>query len=184
MLTHDQSVQLITVVKELLASLYDSASPVAENPSLRSQLEMPHKGFFVGLVSGSGQDLGKSGFMKDDLSNIRNSADNATRSLFNELKSKNVTLEQIKSATFHICIVQDCVYLPDPLNWNESTDGIYFMWGQKYRGMYLPYEIRRMGMSKIDILDRLCSHECSVASSLWRLPEGLVFRLACFSHSG
>lgn len=163
--------------------MYDPSSMFVEQENLKKELNIPHRGFYIGVVNSTDEEVSRVGFMQEGLTNIRDSATIVCKNLYDELVSKNVVVDRIKTSTFFFSVVWDCIYLPDPLIWNESTDGVYFMWGQRYKGLYLPYQINRMKMSKIDILDRLCSFEAKVPSSLWRLPEGLVFRVLCDSFT-
>lgn len=183
MLTHSQLNQLASYTRSRVVSMFDPAQMFAESDSLRKELESAHRGFFVGVVDHNGNELCRSGFLKEDQKNIRDSAEMVVKGLFSELQSQNVTVDIVRKATFHFTIVNECIYMPDPTVWNENSDGIYFMWGQRYKAMYLPYQIRRLNMSKIDIMDRLCMWEAGVASNLWRLPCGLMWRLVCQSHT-
>jgi len=182
MLTNNQLSKLSTHVRSKIIALYDPASLFAPEEGLKQDLQMKHKGFYIGVVSSDGKQLFHDGFLKEDLNYVIDSADIVSKNVYSELKSLNIDADQIKKSTFYFELVMDCIYMPDPLSWDENRDGVYFMWGQKYRGMYLPYQIRRMNVPKVEILDRLCSWVCGVPSSLWRLPEGLVFKLICQSH--
>lgn len=180
-MTGQQLEQLSIYVRSKVCSLFES-SIFSDPPGWYESMSFPHKGFFIGVFGPSGEEIARVGFLKDGLTNVSESSYIVTKDLFNELKSKNFFVEDVKKSTFHFVIVQDCIYLPDPMLWNENKDGIYFMWGQKYRGFYLPYQVRQMNMSKIDVMDRLCAYECKVPSSLWRLAEGLCWKLVCISH--
>lgn len=183
MLTHAQLNRLATYTRSRVVTMFDPAQIAVESEDLRKEMELPHRGFFVGIVDQNNKELCRSGFLKEDQRNIKDSTDLVIKNIFSELHNQNITADVIKKSTFHFTIVTECVYMPDPTIWNENTDGIYFMWGQKYKAMYLPYQIRRLNMSKIDIMDRLCAWEAGVVSNLWRLPEGLVWRLVCQSHT-
>jgi hypothetical protein len=76
----------------------------------------------------------------------------------------------------------ECSYIDDPLNWNEQSDGIGMQWGQKYRGFFLPDEVQKIKkenpkITKIDIMNKLCGHMLGLPCHLWRLPEGMCYRL-------
>ena len=77
--------------------------------------------------------------------------------------------------------VHDVIYLQNPLDWDEDKNGIYFQWGQKYKGFYLPNQIKKINSEnkKIKVLDKLVCHEVGLISNLWRMPEGLVYKIVC-----
>lgn len=183
MLSNVQLGLLATHIRSKIVSGLDPSEIFSEAEGLRKNLELNHKGLYVGVIGADDKEICRVGFLKEGITNVLDSAETVIQSLSGELKSKNFNLDMIKKSTFQMSIVRDCIYLPDPTDWNDNTDGIYFMWGQKYRALYLPYQIRRMNMSKIEILDRLCSWEAGVVSNLWRLPEGLCFKLVCQNHT-
>ena len=81
------------------------------------------------------------------------------------------------TAVFNFVIVWDVVFLKNSLGWDENEDGVHFQWGDEYKGLYLPYEIKQMKVPKTEVLNRLCSWETHVISNLWRLPEGRISRV-------
>ncbi len=186
MLMPDQWGKMGIWAKDKMASYFDPTAIVKEDASL-NEIKSDHKGFYIGLVDSSGTDIAREGFLKETtdgaLTDILDSAKNVLHSLFDSLKNKNIVKEKVFTSTFHLIEVQDCVYLPGKTTWDENKDGIFFMWGQDHRGLYLPYQIQTMNMGKTQILDRVCAWEAGVASSLWRNPEGLVWKLVCNSHS-
>lgn len=181
MLAIENIQKLSSYFRTKLISLYDPAV-VFSQPDITDEMTDNHCGFYVGVVLADGKET-RAGFLKENLINVKESADITVQNLFAELRSKSVTIEQVKSATFYFSIVQRCIYISDPLAWNEKEDGVYFMWGDRYRGMYLPYQIKLMNRSKIEILDRLCTWECQLPSSCWRLPEGMVWRMFCQNYT-
>lgn len=178
-----QQSKLAQYCKSKVVSAFDPSFQVVLDDET-SAFSMPHKGFYIGFSDSSGTEICRDGFLKDNLLSVFDSANTAIIALISSLKSKNVVLEKIHSGTFYYTLVTDCIYFPDPLGWDENADGVYFMWGQNYRGLYLPHQIKKMNISKIDIMDRLCAFESHMASSLWRLPEGMVWALKCMSFSG
>ena len=143
-----------------------------------------HKGLYIGLINSSDKEICRSGFLKDKQTSVLNSLEIAIAEAVGLLKSKNITKPIVETSIIHISIIKDCIYITHPLEWDESSDGIGFQWGQKYKSVYMPYQIKNMSESKINIMDRLCSIEAGVPSNLWKLPEGLVYRLVCESFSG
>lgn len=182
MLNDTQWNKLSNYCRSKLASLFDPATPFASEKGLRTELNSPHKGFYIGIVDASGEELVRSGFLRGS-QNIHDSADIATQNAHEDLKSAGVSASKIQSGSFFFTLVTDVSYMQDPMRWSDEIDGVYFMWGQKYRSLYLPYQIKRMGVPKTEVLDRLCSLEAGVASNLWRLPEGLCFKIACQSYT-
>lgn len=180
MLSLTQQRELISYVRGRLVQNLDPAFVNSEN---ELDINIAHRGFYVGIFYES-QELCRVGFLEENLNNIKNSADRIIPNIQTELQAKNVTVDILKKSEIYVTIVRECVYLPDPMTWDENSDGIYFMWGQKYRAMYLPYQIQQMGLSKVNTMDQLCSHEAGVPSTLWKLPEGLIWRLGCQSFKG
>ncbi len=183
MLTNQHLTKLANHVRSKITAAYDPATMFSEDRDLREQLKTPHKGLYVGVVSSTNESLVREGFLKEEQKNVLDSAEMVISSLQSALNKNNVTIDKIKTATFHFSVVSDCVYMPDPTVWDENKDGIYFMWGQKYRGLYLPYQIKSMNLPKSEIMDRLCSWECGVVSNLWKFSEGLCWRIITQSHS-
>lgn len=169
-------------IRSMLSSKYDPAQRFEKDAAL-SGLISNHKGFYVGATSSSGEDLGCAGFMQEQLSDVIQSADTAITELFSKYKEKHISLEKIQTSTFHFSMVLDCIYMPDPMSWDEDKDGIYFQWGQNYRALYLPYQIAMKNVSKAEIMNQLCSWEAGIVCSAWRQPEGLVFRIIADSFS-
>lgn len=176
--------RLLTHIRSKIVSLYDPSSLFIEQKELLDLWAMPHCGFYVGVKDNRNNHLVREGFMKEKLSNVKDSVDTVIPNVFASLKNADVTQSALRTYTFYLCVITDCIYVSDPLNWDENKDGIYFMWGQDYRGMYLPYEIAEMNVPKVEIMDKLCCYLAGVPSNLWRLPEGLVFSVKCLSHSG
>ena len=166
-----------------LDSLFDPGLMFTEDTQFETDCQYDHKGLYVGVVDSSGNSILREGFLQDSQFNIKNSLDIIIKNLFNSAKQNNISREKLQTSTFHYSIINDCIYKADPLNWDENSDGVYFMWGQRFRAMYLPYEIKKLGLSKVDVLDRLCSFEAKVPSSLWRSPEGLIYQIKCVSFS-
>ena len=50
-------------------------SHFVENTRWREELQMPHKGFYVGIVSSSGANLLQEGFLSENLTNVITSVD-------------------------------------------------------------------------------------------------------------
>lgn len=182
MLNETQTRDLGSHCRTKVVSLLDPSVVTALDNSLRASLNMTHKGFYVGVVDAEGKELARAGFLRAS-PNIADSVDIVAAQMAEQLRAAGVSLSKVQTSTFFLTLVTDVTYIQDPTHWQEESDGIYFMWGQSYRGLYLPYQIKRMGASKVEVLDRLCTWEAGVASNLWRLPEGLVWRLTCQSFS-
>lgn len=166
-------------VKNQLLAKYEPTSL----PSFpKDRLLLDHKGFYVGLKNSANEELIRVGFMKESPTDILDSAFRVTQGLFNELQSQNIPLKFIRTSSFYCTLIWDVVFINNGLSWNENEDGIYFNWGDKYSGFYLPYQIQSMTATKVDIMNRLCSLEAKIPSNLWRLPEGLVHKLICDSY--
>lgn len=183
MLTNQHLTKLANYVRSKIITTYDPATLFVEDPNLREQLKSPHKGLYVGVTSSTNEPMAREGFLKEGQTSVLDSADMVVSSLQSTFKKNDITIDKINTAIFHFSVVSDCVYMPDPTVWDDNNDGIYFMWGQKYPGLYLPYQIKSMNLPKFEIMDRLCSWECGIVSSAWKLPCGLVWKLICQSHA-
>lgn len=168
-------------VRSSVVSQFDPGSMFTQDVDV-SALSHPHQGFYISVESSSGEHLAREGFLKENLKSIKESLDIVSRNVYSALSAKGVGLSDVQTSTFYFTLVLNHYYISDPLSWDENADGVYFMWGQDYRALYLPYQIKKMNVSKVEILDRLCCHEAGVVSNLWRLPEGLVWRLVCQTH--
>lgn len=142
-----------------------------------NEFKILHKGFYVGIIGSNNKQICRVGFLNEDCNNIIDSVKKVADSTYNELHSQKINFDAIKSSTFYFSLIFDVVFINNGLSWNENEDGIYFMWGDKYKGLYLSYEVKRLQCSKIEVMNRLCSCVVKVPSNFWRLPEGLCFRL-------
>lgn len=175
----NEPAKFITCVKDEVNRFYDASHIGIEMQDITLQYNVLHKGFYLGLLDSSDTEIARVGFLKDKQTNLVSSAALVLNDLKNILQLKNISRNQFNTCKIYCVAIQDCVYIADPLNWDVKTNGILFKWGQKYQGLYLPYQIARMKAHKIEIMDRLCSLECGLISNLWKLPEGLVYRLIC-----
>lgn len=183
MLSNTQWTSLANYVRTKTVSLFDPGSIFSEEAGLDSLLRYAHKGFYVGVATPEGQDLVREGFLQDGLTSLKQSSDIVVKNLVSAFKGKDANTSTISTSTFHFTVITDVQYIADPMDWKEDSDGVYFMWGQNYKGLYLPYQIKKMGASKVEVLDKLCSWEAGLVSNLWRLPEGLVWRLSCQTYT-
>jgi len=181
-LQKDLGQKITQYAKHYVLSKYDPTTLVMSfDPELEGW-KLKHKGFYIGIVDSSGTQLVRVGFLEENCSNIVNSTNRVLEAVFAELTTKNISVKAIQTSTFYVTMVIDVVFMSNPLNWNENDDGVYFSWGDRYKGMYLPYEIKRLSVKKTEIMNRVCSWEASVPGNLWRLPEGLCSRLICDSY--
>jgi len=183
MLTNNQWSSLSNHVRTKLNYYYDPAVQFVEQADLREQIKIKHKGVYIGFEDGDGKYSAREGFLKEDLLDIVGGFDQATDLMYTKFRKDGIAVSKLHTGTFYFTIITDVKYLPNPTSWDEARDGVYFMWGQNYRALYLPYEIQKMGLSKIDVLDRLCSFSAKIPANLWKFPEGLIFRLLSHSFS-
>lgn len=172
---------LLSYIRSRIEYLYNPAMPFGEERGLREKSSMVHHGIYVLIESATGDTLAREGYLQNSMQNYMDSVDTILNTCFNTLKSKNISYNKFASSRVVLTIVKSIQYIPDSLSWDENEDGVYMQWGQKYKALYLPYQIQKMGLSKIDTLDRLCAWETGLASSLWRVPEMLIYRLKCLS---
>ena len=182
MLTQQQWSDLANYSRTKLVSSFDPADIFAEKKGLRTSLAMPYKGLYISIADSGGELLGSEGFMLDKSDNVLDGADTIVQNLFTSFKEGGTTVSKIQSGSFNFTLISAINYLTDPLQWDENKDGIFFQWGQNYVSMFLSWEIQKMGLSKVGILDRLCMR-AGVPSSLWRYPEGLIWVLKSHSFS-
>jgi len=182
MLSNKQWGTLANYCRSRLASLLDPGMPFAEQGDLHASMNILHKGFYIGAIDPEGDEICRTGFLKES-QNVCDSADMVVANFHRELKAKGVSPSKVHTSSFHFTLITDVRYISDPLAWDEEKDGVYFMWGQDYRGLYLPYQIKRMGIPKVKVLDRLCTWECGVCSNLWRLSGSMCYRISCSSYS-
>jgi len=181
MFTQKQSEILISYIKSKIDNLYNLSLPVIADKELNTLSNTQHKGFYIGIIDSKEEEVVRTGIMHENLTNIVTSADTACQMVYDHCKLQNIPKSKIQTSTFYTTVITDVQYIADPRLWDETKDGIYFMWGQDFKGFYLPYEIQRMGLSKIEIWDHLLSTQIKIASNLWKLPEGLCWRLSCIS---
>jgi hypothetical protein len=174
--------QLANYFRSKLVAKIDVGQLFVHNSMLQQSLEIPHKGFYVGVIDSVGNQIIREGFLSENLTNVMNSADIVLENIYGNLINNGVTVSKLQTSTFYFYIINDVVYLANPMAWDDKQDGVYFQWGQNYKSMFLPYQVKLMNMPKTDILDRLCASSGTV-SNLWKLPEGLIFALKNESHS-
>lgn len=168
--------------RQSVLSLFDE-NIVPENIKEHDSYSVRHHGIYIGVVNVHGDSVCRLGSMDGDHNNLIESVKNIRKLLLDFVKEHKWTANMFLTSSLHYCVVLSSSFIDNPLNWNEQEDGIYFQWGDKYRGFYLPYEVQRMNVSKIEVLNRLCTWEAKVPANLWRLPEGLCFKLVCDSYS-
>jgi len=176
--------ELANHFRTALAAKFDPTVLVPSNISLKTVTKELHKGLYIGVMDNNDQEVACEGFLEEKLQNVADSVARVLDPIHESLKRSGMNKNSAQTAAFHFTVVHDVVYIKDPREWNENTDGLFFQWGQEYKGIMLPYQIRKLNVPKTEVLDRLCSLKAGVASSLWRLPEGLVFRLISDSYSG
>ncbi len=172
---------LLSYARSRIEYLYNPTMPFGEEKGLREKSVMLHNGIYILIESATGEILAREGYMQKPMHNYMDSVGTVIENCFNTLKSKAINYNKFASSRLVLTIVKSIQYMPDSLSWDENEDGVYMQWGQKYKAFYLPYQIQKMGLSKIDTLDRLCAWETGLASSLWRVPEMLVYRLKCLT---
>lgn len=174
--------KLLNLTKSKLLAKFDPSVLVLVETDIEEKLNLKHKGFYLGLIKPNGDILHQTGFLQDGQTNILESSIKAIDAMYIELQAQGISGKSIPTASFSITVVWDVIFDNNGLAWNENEDGIYFSWGDRYTGMYLPYEIKAMNISKVEIMNRLCSYKTGTASNLWRLPEGMCSRLICDSY--
>ena len=174
---------LANYCRNYIINAYNPTSSLAEPSGLRTSLMTKHKGLYVGIFSPKDEEICSEGILKEDLTDILDTGNLVCRKIFDALRAKNITESVFKTCQCNFALVKDIIYIMDSLDWNQAIDGIYMQWGQKYKGIYLPYQIKRMKVTKNVVMDRLCSWQCGIVSSCWKMPEGLTYKVVCDSLS-
>lgn len=178
MISEKDSQSLLNYVRSRIATAFDPSSLFVEDKNLRENLRIPHKGFYIGVIDSLDENIVREGFLEEDLHNILDSAEKVVENVIRKIRSNSISISKIQTSTFYITTIFEVSYIQNPLHWDENKDGIYFQWGQNYKALYLPYQVKKMNLSKIEVMDRLCCWEAGLAA-LWRKPEGLCFRMIC-----
>lgn len=174
--------KLAIYVKSVLFSKRDPSTLVPELTKLDLEdLHRKHRGFYIGLQDSSQKDTALVGFMDEGLDNLGDSVKKVVDALDSEINAKQISISSMQTSVFYFTIINNIEFINNGLAWNENEDGIYFNWGDKYKGMYLPYQIKNMNIKKTEIMNRLVSYEAKIPSNLWRLPEGMTWKLVCDS---
>ncbi len=181
-LTEESGRKLSQYAKQYILAKYDPSILVPAIDMESAEWKLAHKGFYIGIRDSSGTQIIRTGFLEEDGSNVLDSLNRVLEAVYTELSTKGISDKIVQTSMFYLTLVTDVTFIGNPLSWNENEDGIYFSWGDKYKGLYLPYEIKELSVKKTEIMNRLCSLEAKVPSNLWRLPEGLVHRLVCQSY--
>lgn len=180
-LTEISGQKLSRYAKHYILAKYDPATlvPTMDTEAVEWQLE--HKGLYIGIKDSSETHILRTGFLEEDKSNVLESLNRVLEAVYSELSTKGISAKVIQTSTFYLTLVTDVIFIVNPLSWNENEDGVYFSWGDKYKGLYLPYEIKELAVKKTEIMNRLCSWVAKVPSNLWRLPEGMCSRIVADS---
>ena len=173
---------LLSYVRHKIESSIDPTLVFVEPEGLKDSLNLPHKGFYIGIMNSSSEDILREGYLKEGLHNVFESTHTTIGNICKQLKNENIAVSQIQTGKIFLTVVSDVIYIQNPTHWDENKDGVYFQWGQNYKALYLPYQIKHMDLSKIEIMDRLCGWEAGLASNLWRKSSGLVFRMLALTY--
>lgn len=130
------------------------------------EISEEHKGAYITYLDGNNV-VYENGILKE--------SSNLLSSTFKSLCENVGQIKENHKLVFYV--VKDVIYLKDKTDWDMSKDGVFFQWGNRFRGVLLPHETQSVSGNKIKMLDRLCSHKIGVPSSLWAYPEALVYRI-------
>ena len=175
--------KLASYAKGHLLSKFDPTLITGSSEDFAPHLEIPHKGFYLAVENSSQQEVVRAGFLQEECNNVLDSTHRVVDAVYAELTAKNLPAQTVQTGRLHFTTVLDIDFIENGLAWDTNEDGIYFSWGDRYKGIYLPYQIRKMNVTHHEIMSKLCSLVAGVPSNLWRLPEALIWRLTCDSHS-
>lgn len=174
---------LATLLKTRLLAKYNPGTLTPDDSGIVSKLEIPHHGFYLSVYDSGKGKIARVGFLRAGCKNILESATQALEGLHTELEAKGISHKKLLTSSYNFVVVWDLIFIENSLAWDANVDGIYFSWGDRYKGMYLPYEIKQMSTTKVETLNRLCSWEMGIPSNLWRLSEMLSYRMLVDSYS-
>ncbi len=175
--------RLATLLKARLLAKYDPGVLAPEEGGIGSKLEIRHRGFYASVYDSKKDKMANVGFLQGGCTNVLESAMKALTALHAELKAKGVPHKKLPTSSYNFAVVWDLIFIENSLAWDANSDGIYLSWGDRYKGLYLPYEIKQMSVTKSEVLNRLCSWQIGIPSNLWRLPEGMTYKILCDSYS-
>lgn len=175
--------RLAHLLKARLLAEYDPGILIPDALDLPSKLAIQHQGCYISVYGSQKDKIARVGFLRQGCQNVLESAMQVLEALHTELEAKGIPHKKLPSSSYNFVVVWDLVFIENSLAWDANTDGIYLNWGDKYKGMYLPYEIKPMSVTKAEVLNRLCSFKLGLPSNLWRLPEMLSYRLLVDSYS-
>ena len=175
--------RLASLLKARLLAKYDPGILSPDASGLESKLEIQHQGCYISVYDSKNDKMARACFLTQGCQNILESTMQVLNALHTELEAKGVSHKKLSSSSYNFAVVWDLFFIENSLAWDANTDGIYLNWGDKYKGLYLPYEIRKMSVTKAEVLNRLCSWELGIPSNLWRLPEGMTYKISCDSYS-
>ena len=182
-IAEDSWLHLATLLKSRLLAKYDPGALIPDDGEIASRLEFQHRGFYISVYDSGGGKIARTGFFREGCTNVLHSAMQALAGLHSELEAKGISSKALPTSSYNFAAVWDLIFIENPLAWDVNVDGIYLTWGDKYKGLYLPCEIKRMSVTKPVILDRLCSFKLGIPANLWRLPECLSYRILADSYS-
>lgn len=164
----------------VISELNQIEKPIFQNN--REEYDVLHDGFYIGITNKEGDNTGRVGFFRKNQTNLMNSVDCVIQELVFFVKEKIATDKEFNNSTLFFYLIKKCIIIKNPMEWDTTKDGIHFQFGNRYKGFYLPYQIR--GFSQKESMDRLCSLECGVPSNFWRMPEGLITKIECDQYIG
>ncbi len=175
--------KLASFLKSRLLAKYDPGVLSPDASGLDSSLKIQHGGCYISVYDSKREKIARAGFLRQGCQNVLNSATQALEALHTELEAKGIPHKKLPSSSYNFVVVWDLVFIEHSLAWDANTDGIYLNWGERYKGMYLPYEIKQMSVTKAEVLNRLCSWELGIPSNLWRLPECMCWKILADSYT-
>ncbi len=176
-------ITLAEFLKARLLAKYDLGILSPEASELKSKLEILHHGCYISVYDNQKNKIARVGFLRQDCQNVLESFTQALEALHTELEAKGISHKKLPSSSYNFVVVWDLVFIENPLAWDVNVDGIYLNWGDKYKGLYLPYEINQMSTTQVEVLGNLCSFTLALPANLWKLPECISHRVLCDSYT-
>lgn len=161
-------------IRQSVWALFNNQGTI-KSEELKSVLQLNHVGFFISLESSTNSRPDRIGFLRKGQNDAYESMVNTIKQLYGFLCQNGKTENQFAISRLWTTIIYDVVPIRNPLEWEPGVDGVYLQFGDKYRGFYLPYETENL--KRQDVLDRLATWELNIPSDVWKLPEGIVFRI-------
>jgi len=185
-LTNEQWTKIDQLIRQAMVSgaSADLASLITTNMKfLGEKNDLKHVGLYCGLFDEKYDQIVSEGFLEDGQEDLASSLARVLRLVRETIKRTRVKQYRLMKSKIFLSIILNCELLTDDLlDWNASRDAVCIQWGDKYSGMFLPYQMALLSGSKEDILDKLCCWHANIPAGIWKYPQCRVWRLQSLTY--